>query len=296
MDNVYGCICIALDRLASLDPTVYPNLSYYASTTTVFKRLTAILLLLQSKEKPVVTIGEKAYFLFSHQHIIRWGKEEIGCGSKEERWQSHKVFLLDLGLLETYCVTGETDHLVLLGIWKKAKAEGKTPETLWTVPLYDDERLANAEYVAGLYRSLGLSVSYLRKNVIIRFRGQARANWLYSNYRKIGEEEQTLLSYCHEAIKSGIEAKGYTTFREVQTRVHAFCSGRPYFQQRMAELLNPEATERQKPYSETLKLILEEKRLLCHEVGCVYRQIRKEDRERLNLPDTLKSWIIVPKD
>lgn len=295
MENVYGCISLALDILASLNPGVYPNLCHYASTTTVFKHLEAIMQLFQDQEKPVVTIEGKAYFLFSQKYIQQWSKAEMDCGGKEETWQSHKVFLLDLGLLKTYTVQKYTENAVLNRILDEAKRKKQRSETLWTIPLYDDVRLQEAERIAGLYHRYGISVAKLRKNVIIRFRGQTRANKLYADWRKINSIERTVIADCHEAITAAVEAKGYTTFKEMMTRVRAVHAGREYHQQRLAELLHPEETCTQDAYTASLILVLEEKALLCHEVGCIYRQIRKTDREALNLPTDLKSWIIVPE-
>ena len=290
--DIYMFIAIALDRLSNFDPITYPNLGYYRDRTTVFRHLETILHLFESKDRPVVTIDEKAYFLFSKRYIKQWSKEEADCGGTEERWQSHKIFLMDLGLIETYTVTGPSKDPVQNRIWSRAKMKKQKSETLWTIPLYDDNLLERAERIAGLYHEYGISISHLRKNVIIRFRGQKRANWLYADWRVIGAAEAKILAYCHKVIKEAVNTKGYTTFKEMETRVHALLTGRQYFQQRLAELLNPE--EQRRLNQSILYLILQEKNLLCHEAGCVYRQIRKEDRDKLGIPNALKSWIIVP--
>ena len=92
MNNIYFSIQSDLDKMRTLNPTIYPNLSYYKATSTVFKRLEALLRLFQSKDRPVVTIDGKAYFLHSQGHARRWSKKEADCGGDERRWQSHKVF------------------------------------------------------------------------------------------------------------------------------------------------------------------------------------------------------------
>ena len=295
MDSIFFILSFNLDVLTDLDPEVYPNLSYYSTQTKVFQHLKAILKLFQSKDAPVATINGKPYYLYSHDHIKKWSKREEECGGTTERWQSHKVFLMDLGMIETCKTTRESQNPVQQRIWNRAKARKQNCETLWTVPLYDDTLLRRAESIAGLYRETGISVSHLRKNVVIRFRGQKRANWLYADRRVINQAEKTMLEYCRTAIKLATAKKGYATFKEIETRARAAHNGRPYYLQTMAELMHPEETEIRDPYTAALALILEEKMLLCHEVGCTYRQIRKTDREELNIPKDLKSWIIVPK-
>lgn len=295
MNNIYYYIQSNLEKMRTLDPTIYPNLFYYKASSTAFKRLEALLRLFQSKDKPVVTIDEKAYFLYSQRHARRWSKREADCGGTEQRWQSHKVFLKDLGLIETYTVTGPDENPILNRIWETACNKQQCCETLWTVPLYNEDVLHRAEHIAGLYHERHISISDLRKNVVIRFRGKKHADWLYwPDLRDIGKEEKALLFYCREAIREAVETKGYTTFKEMITRVHAICNGRQYFQQMLAELLNPE--EQQNRYQSVLNLILEEKSLLCFETGCDYRRIRKQDRMELSLSPNLRSWIIVPKE
>ena len=295
MDNTHWILSIDLDILATLDSSVYSNLNHYRSKTTVFRHLTAILQLFQSRSKPVLTMNGKAYFLFSHDLIKKWSKKEEKIGGSNDVWQSHKIFLMDLGLIETYKVVGPDENPVLNRIWEKAKREKKHCETLWTIPLYDDGILRRAESIAGLYHEYGISVAHLRKNVIIRFRGQKRANWLYADWRIIGDPEKIMLTYCHEAIKIAISEKGYTTFKEMETRVCAMYKGREYYQQRLAELLYPKEADIRDTYTTALNFILEEKTLLCRETGCIYRQIRKTDRKELKLPKDLKCWIIVPE-
>ena len=293
--EIYMFIALALRVLPRLDPLVYPNLCYYRDKTTVIKHLEAVLHLFESQERPVVTIEDKAYFLFSQRYIRLWSKDEADCGGTHERWQAHKIFLMDLGLIETYTVTGQSDNPVLNQIWNKAKEKKQNCEQLWTIPFYDDDLLQQAERIAGLYHEYGINIAHLRKNVVIRFRGQKRANWLYADRRVINQAEKTMLEYCRTAIRLATAEKGYATFKEIEKRARAAHNGRPYYQQIMAELMHPEETEIRDPYTAALALILEEKALLCHEVGCTYRQIRKTDREELNIPKELKSWIIVPK-
>lgn len=201
--------------------------------------------------------------------------------------------MLDIGLIKTYIVTGPSENPVLNRIWETARIQGQNSETLWTVPLYDDERLQRAESIAALYHQNRINVYHLRKNDIIRFRGQKRADWLYwPDCRVIGQDERLMLSYCHEAIRTAVQAKGYTTFAEMETMIRSFCTERLCFQ---PQPLSSEETERQQPYWAILNLILQEKALLCHEVGCEYRQIRKTDRQELLLPENLTCWLIVPK-
>ncbi len=289
-------VTFAIEVLASLDAEVYANLSYFRAKTTLFDHLEAILRMFEGREKPAVTIEGKPYFIFSQAYIRRWAKEELDSGGTGERWQSHKIVLLDLGLVEKYVVTGPSDIPALNRIWNAATRKNRRPETLWTIPLYDTECLMRAEHIAGIYRNCRVSIAHLRKNTVIRFRGQAQADFLYwPDRRRIGEAEATVLSSCREAIRTAIRDKGYTTFKELKTRVRADLAGRPVFQQMLLQLLSPDKTERKDSYNALLGLILQEKNLLCLEVGCVYRQIRKEDRETLNLPETLRSWFIVPR-
>ena len=199
--EIYMFIALALRVLPRLDPLVYPNLCYYRDKTTVIKHLEAVLHLFESQERPVVTIDGKAFFLFSQRYMRQWSKDEADCGGTHERWQSHKIFLMDLGLIETYTVTGQSDNPVLTQIWNKAKEKKQNCEQLWTIPFYDDDLLQQAERIAGLYHEYGINIAHLRKNVVIRFRGQKRANWLYADRRVINQAEKTMLEYCRTAIR-----------------------------------------------------------------------------------------------
>lgn len=293
MINIMMMIQLALDTIASLDPLQYGNLTWYREHTTVFRHLQGMLELFQSKENPVVTLNGKAYFLFAMEYL----KTNAGCGGTIKAWQSHKIFLTDLGLIETYVVNVPSSNPTINRIWETAQRKKQRCETLWTVPLYTPELLQHADEIAGLYRSAGISVSNIRKTVIVRFRGQDRANWLYwPNCRVIGDNEQMLLRYCNEAIQDGIASKGYTTFREVRERMIGFLIGRLLFRSSQEALADYEEIKREKALTRILDKILENKRFLCVENGCEYRQIRRSDREQYDIPLHLHCWIIVPAE
>ncbi len=288
--DVFMNIGFALMVIASLESYSYPNLNYYNQNSTVFIHMKALLELLQNQTRPVVTVEGKGYFLFSQKHIRQWSRAIASCGGNNERWQSHKVWLKDLGLIDTIVVDGPNENPTLNRIWETARAKKRRPETLWHIPLLSAELLQYADKKAGKYRECHLRIAHLRKSIMIRLYDYRYANWLYSDYRDISAEEKLLLQYCHDAIRGGVATKGYTTFKEVEVCVRALCSGRESYVQRLAELLDPNESA-----NKTLDLLLQDKGFLCYECGCTYRQITKADRDSLSLPENLRSWIITAR-
>ena len=91
--DIYFYIQVALDTLATLDATLYPNLHYYCTKTSVFRHLDALLRLFQSKDKPVVYIEDKAFCSLRsiYGNGARWYKSAVdvqkaGSHTKYSGW------------------------------------------------------------------------------------------------------------------------------------------------------------------------------------------------------------------
>ena len=264
MDKIYFAIHANQDILGSFTQDTYPELARIRRKTSVITHLYDLMEYMLTYSEPAWRRTNRCYFLFSEKHLTDWNKSRGGTGDVTT-WQSHKIFLLHAGLIKTHVVIGEQKDPVLRRIWTTAVANGHRSETLWSVPLYTPEVLRRAEWIARQYRENHVNLTHIRKNVIVRIWGQYVANSLYRSSRHEISERERLVEICiREVMRTTVRQKGFTTVEELQQCAVVLCMSRQY------------GTEQQ--IIETIKKLMDQKRMLIYSAGYEFHPIRKEDR------------------
>ena len=273
-------LIIEYNLLALDDLRIYPELYRISRCTKVIVHLLAILHHMQSYSYPVWRHKEQDYFLFSIQHLAAWSQTK-GWTGHIAGWQSHKVFLQHAGLIEIYPISGKQKDPFLKSVWQHAIDKGQRPESLWTVPLYTPEVLANADRIAKEYREKHINLSNITRDVILRSWGKRIADRLFRNsHHVLSNDKRAVLSCLKRATLDLIRRKGYTYEEELRSAAALLC----------AEATNIPACT----YTKLIVNLMKQKRMLLDECGCEYHPIRKRDRV-LALPEGFSKYIITRK-
>ncbi len=307
-NDIYAIIDQDLAVLDRLTFERYPRLYHLKEKTAILVHLKGILEHMRSYSFPAWPKNNPRFFIFAQNYCAQWCKSALGIGGSPRTWQSHKIFLYDLGLLKLFSIVGpRPDDAILNRAWTEAQRKHFRSITFWSVPEYTDEILERAEAVAAIYKEQNANLSRLRKNDIIRIRGSERANQLYKCdvRRIISIEETTVEEMIRNVTGQLIRKFGYTTVDQIKDGVDALASERfgfalPKKDSEDLDLSDPDSipsmTPEQQKYERVLQNLLMQKRMLFQRKGFRFGPVRSQDRARFHIPDDVTCWVVTQQD
>lgn len=203
-------------------------------------------------------------------------------GSSKEVWWRNVNFLCVLGLLYRHKPDTDAKRNTPAQEWSVRNADWKTlhaadqdiamefkPDSWYSFPRYTESVLKEADRRAEALKNIGTCAA--NKDLIRDVLGERIANTAYGNGFPMGDKTAKQRELLAEALRRAIAEKGYCYPDE----------------------LIAEAAERGKYWrGQVEKTYSHYRDILILEMGCVYRPVRKEDR---NMPGiTGKRWIITP--
>ena len=135
----------------------------------------------------------------------------------------------------------------------------------------------------------------IRNGKDIAVEGQERADRYYLSSLKVSNAESEVDDTCFNVIKSEVAEKGYALVDEVIQRARRIIGPDKYKPLLTFENIRKEIEEERifrQRYDRAFKKFTEHKKAKAEQIGMVYRQIRKEDREAMNIPPEVTCWII----
>ncbi|MCR4577924.1 MAG: hypothetical protein K5784_08465 [Clostridiales bacterium] len=294
--DIRDIIAKNIETIESISEEKYPTLHHLLWHTTVFAHLKGMLeYMLYGLSAPVWPKRNPAFYFFSQDYCAKWCKANRRIGGAHVTWQSHKVFLYDMGLLKLFSVIGEKpDDEILDRAWQEAQRKNYRSTTFWSVNEYTDEVLRNAEEIALVYRNAKANLSHLRKADVIRVRGSKRANQLYKAdaERVIGAEEKAVERILREFIESKLCEKGYTTIPEIMGQIDDFAIARIGFGITDATAFDRSEQDKKKHAYAFRNIMEKQRRFYLTRFGCRYAPISKKQREHFRLPAGMTCWLI----
>ncbi len=298
--QIFADVAHNLTMLETLDEAAYPALAYYRRQR-VFDHLRGIMLNMLAHPYPQWKEPEPRFFSIAKGYLENWCKEQQGIPGSAMSWQGSLIFLKDCGLLKAYRPIGtENDPEIARILGGLHRMGARRNITLWSVPRYTPDVLAKANRIADVYKVNRAKLSRMTKADVVRIRGQAQADRLFLDGRKIGAEEAYVHDLYIRLLQERIDQQGYAVPDELIDSVwditwqeQRFVFYDPFTPPTMEEKAE---RERQAPYWWARKKMEGRTAQLAGEIGCVYRPVRREDRERLQLPRDFRKWIIVKDD
>ena len=203
-------------------------------------------------------------------------------GGNKETWWRNVNFLCVLGLLYRHKPDTDAKRNTPAQEWSVRNADWKTlhaadqdiamefkPDSWYSFPRYTESVLKEADRRAEALKNIGTCAA--NKDLIRDVLGERIANTAYGNGFPMGDKTAKQRELLAEALRRAIAEKGYCYPDE----------------------LIAEAAEQGKYWrGQVEKTYSHYRDILIPEMGCVYRPVRKEDR---NMPGiTGKRWIITP--
>ena len=275
-EQVFADAIYNLSVLNTLDEAVYPTLAALKRRTSVIRHLEGLLLNMLAHAYPIWPKNHEHYFPIGKEALEAWCKDN-GIPGSSVSWQGHLIFLEDCGLTKSFRPIGQSDDPILQTAIDYATENGyPNAVTFRTVPRYSKEVLAHAEEIAAIYTSCHANLSHLAKADVIRIRGVEIADALYHDRRIISMQERRAHDAWLEVVNETIDEHDFAVKDQVIRAVR----------QRLP---------RNKPYRDAIRKLKDRTRNLANEANCEYRPIRKNDRERWDIPERYTGWIIAKK-
>lgn len=261
-------------RIADLDEEKFPALAAYFRRTKGKAVLMNILSCLQTYEKPAhITQQGEGWYTLSTDYLIR------KYGGSKATWQSHIIYLLELGLLKRIKPGKNTENPLMKQSYTKATESNRRSQSWYHVPVYTDRRLANAEKAVQMYEQVGISPSNLNKAGVIAVQGKKHADKLYLDRRNISELQTAIeFAIIHKA-RYALKAHGYITKELLFERVMKSL----YF-----DTLKTTPGE---AYQKLRNIWSNKRKHLMKRLDAEYRRPTKEEKARLGLLSD--KWVIV---
>lgn len=193
-------------HIADLSEEQYPALVTYFRRTKGRAILMNILSCLQTYEKPAhITQQGEGWYTLSTDYLIR------KYGGSKETWQSHIIYLLELGLLRRIKPGKNTENPLMKQSYTKATERNRRSQSWYHVPVYTDRRLENAEKTVKMYEQVGISPSKLNKAGVIAVQGKKHADKLYLDRRRASELQTAIELAIIQRGRYALKADGYIT-------------------------------------------------------------------------------------
>lgn len=293
--RVFAFIDKNLDIIENLDPEKYPILTYY-SKQKVFSHLEGLMRNMLSHPYPVWPENNPSYFVIGNDYLENWCKDH-GIGGSSKSIQGSLMFLRIIGLVKVFRPAANYHDPVVDKIISRIRYDrGGRKISFRTVPYYSEDVLREAEKHAKLYYDKRINISKLSKTDVIHVEGQEAADRYYMSSTTVSNAEAYVDSVCFAVIQEAIETQGYALFADViseaKKRVYSSLhQWEPEF----------DTTEDQAQYEQIEKCrkafrkFEERKRAKAAQQGLIYRQIKNEDREAMNISPDVRSWIFTKK-
>ena len=295
--RVFSNIDHNLSVIESINPETYPILFYY-SKQKVFRHLKGLMLNMLAHPYPIWPEDNPLFFAIGNNYLENWCKD-IGIEGSNKSIQGSLMFLRICGLVIAFRPNKSHQDQVMVNLQNRIR-RGDAPRALTyrTVPFYTDQVLHDAELMAKRFYDRKIIIAKLSKTDVISVLGQEEADKLYLSGFKVSETENYVDNVFFSIMLADVQQQGYTLFDSVKQRVwetiRSECGFKfidPFSVQTEEERLE---MERQRQYSNAVKKFEERKSAKATNIGLIYRQISKVDRERLNIPPEIKCWFFVP--